>query len=69
MDEITWTSAKAKLQNTTIVVYVASANDQAELMNQMPQHNGMDPRGASRAVDLSKKSIETRRKKEMPWRY
>ena len=68
MDEITWTSAKAKLQNTTIVVYVASANDQAELMNQMPQYNGMwFRRDALGAIDLSRKSTQLRKKKGDAW--
>ena len=55
-------------KRTARAVCVASANDQAELMNQMPQHNGMWlRRDALGAIDLSRKSTQPRRK-EMPCR-
>ena len=50
-------------------VCLASANDQAELMNQIPQHIGMwIRRGALGAIDLSRKSMQPRTRKEMPSR-
>ena len=55
-------------KRTARAVCVASANDQAELMNQMPQHNGMWlRRDAFGAINLSTKSAQPRRK-EMPCR-
>ena len=42
---------------------LASANDQAELMNQTPQHNGMwVRRDALRVIDLSRKSMQPRKR-------
>ena len=55
-------------KRTSRAVCVASADDQADLMNQTPQHNGMWlRRDALEAIDLSRKSMQPRRK-EMPCR-
>ena len=54
-------------KRTARAVCLASASDQAELMNQMPQHNGMwIRRGALGAIDLSRKSMQPTRRMGMP---
>ena len=53
-------------KRTVRAVCVDSANDQAELTNQMPQHSGMwIRRGALGTVDLSRESVQPRRRKEV----
>ena len=48
-----------------LFVYLVQT-DQAELINQMPQHNGMLlRRDALGAIDLSRKSMQPRRRKEL----
>ena len=58
-----------KLAASLRAVCVASANHQAEVMNQMSQHNGVwIRRGALGDIDLPRKSMQPRRRNEIPCR-
>ena len=68
-----WTiECKAEMHNTTRTVYAAVANEQAELMNQIPQHTWpveVDSTQSRWVHSLWKKTKEPWRRKEMPCRY